>query len=112
MIDNVDKRGDDQDRNDTGKNTKTLCPADIGSEKQDDHDRADRDHREIAGPCIVFEGRPDRVVHIHTAFRQSSVKDLKILYHSKAQKDKIQIPAYMNTETEHREGLVFFLAQH
>ena len=27
-------------------------------------------------------------------------------------KDKIQIPAYMNTETEHREGLVFFLAQH
>ena len=101
-----------QDCNDTGKNTKTLCPANIGCKKQDNHDRADRDYREIAGPCIVFEGRPDYVVHIHTAFRQSSVKDLRKLYHSKVQKDKVKILVYMNAETKRRDGLVFFLSQH
>ena len=113
MIDDTDKRGENQDSNDAGKNTKTLCPADIGCEKQHNHDRADRDYREIAGPVIVFEGRPDCVVHIHTAFRQSSVKNPRKLYHSKVQKDKIKILAYMNAETERREGLVSsLLSQH
>ena len=112
VIDDIDRRGNDQNSNDIAEYAETSCPADIGCKKQHDHHCADRDYREIAGPCIVFEGRPDYVVHIHTAFRQSSVKDLRTLYHSKVQKDKIKISAYMNAETERRDDLVFFLSQH